>query len=245
MTAVRKPLLFGIAALGLLAGSSAEAVLASYSLVFGEGIPPVTISGTGVGTTSGPASFPIPAGVFAGNPKLVFPISPTFVWLTAVTIPANSVNNPAVNLAPGGAMGLSGRMFFKSLGGTGGGSIPIFPIGGGGTAMGDIQELPVKIVGGVWQYSANKVFTGMGALLSNNVSATATAFDNRTGASGQGTVQLVAPAYALISPPSLGGNLPLFGVLTLTYLPEPGTLLLLASGVAALGAIGRSRREKG
>ena len=64
-------------------------------------------------------------------------------------------------------------------------------------------------------------------------------YDNRT-AGGLGTVKLVAPA-GLMS--TLGGNLPLFVTLTLT-IPEPGTLLLLGSGVVGLAVLGHRRRRK-
>jgi hypothetical protein len=40
---------------------------------------------------------------------------------------------------------------------------------------------------------------------------------------------------------NIAGTLAAFGVLSLTYVPEPGTLLLLGLGVAGLAAIGRRR----
>ena len=65
-------------------------------------------------------------------------------------------------------------------------------------------------------------------------------YDART-PGGLGTVKLVAPA-GLMS--TLGGNLPLFVQLTLTFVPEPGTLLLLGSGIAGLAIIGRKRMRR-
>jgi hypothetical protein len=40
------------------------------------------------------------------------------------------------------------------------------------------------------------------------------------------------------------GQIPTFGTLTLRYVPEPGTLLLLGSGIAGLALIGRRKRRK-
>jgi len=55
-----------------------------------------------------------------------------------------------------------------------------------------------------------------------------------------GVVQLVTP---VIVNTNLGGNevLALFGTLRIQFIPEPGTLLLLGSGVAGLALLGRRR----
>jgi hypothetical protein len=244
MQAMRKLSLFlassGLALLLMAAPaiSAPAPVQGAVSLVIAT-LPPPTITGNGIGDTVGGGSHSVPAGLFSGNPAIVVPISPTFVGLFNVTVPANSINNPAATFNPGGAMALSGSAFFNN---GAGGNIPLGPVGGGGTAMAIIQSIPVKLVGNTWQGVApggSKVFTAMGAAVVNLISATATAFDNRNGA-GLGTVQLVAPAYALISGGALG-NLPVFGVLTLTYTPEPGTLLLLGTGIAGLAVIGRKK----
>jgi len=58
-----------------------------------------------------------------------------------------------------------------------------------------------------------------------------------------GVVQLVTP---VIVNTNLGGNevLALFGTLRLHFVPEPGTLLLLGSGVTGLALLGRRRMRK-
>jgi hypothetical protein len=56
---------------------------------------------------------------------------------------------------------------------------------------------------------------------------------------GQGTIVLVTPIRILTN--TGGGPIAAFGLLTLTYVPEPGTLLLLGFGVAALAAAGQRR----
>jgi len=84
------------------------------------------------------------------------------------------------------------------------------------------------------------VFSATGAALGIPATIVATAYDNRTPA-GAGTVQLVAPGSISFN---LFGGFPAFGVLTLTYTPEPGTLTLLGAGVAALAMLGRRKLEE-
>ncbi len=60
-------------------------------------------------------------------------------------------------------------------------------------------------------------------------------------AAGLGQVTLVAPG-GLMS--TLGGAFPLFVSMTLNFVPEPGTLLLLGSGIAGLAIVGRKRMRR-
>ncbi len=43
---------------------------------------------------------------------------------------------------------------------------------------------------------------------------------------------------------TLGGPFPLFVSMTLNFVPEPGTLLLLGSGIAGLAIVGRKRMSR-
>jgi hypothetical protein len=97
----------------------------------------------------------------------------------------------------------------------------------------------LTLVAGVIQANPYQLgmLTLMGALNTAPHTIMGTGVDNRT-AGGAGTLVLVSPTVV-----NLGalGTLASIATLTLTYVPEPGTLLLLATGVAGLAAIGRKR----
>jgi hypothetical protein len=61
-------------------------------------------------------------------------------------------------------------------------------------------------------------------------------------AAGSGMVQLVTVTKAFTSLTGSFPELPLFGVLTLQFVPEPGTLLLAGAGVLGLILVGRKNR---
>jgi hypothetical protein len=81
---------------------------------------------------------------------------------------------------------------------------------------------------------------GVPVLTDNGAGNTTTGYDNRT-LGGGGKVKLVAPA-GLMS--TLAQNLPLFISMTLTFVPEPGQLLLMGSGLASLVLLGLMRMRR-
>ena len=91
-----------------------------------------------------------------------------------------------------------------------------------------------------WQTGiATVTINGVPLTTANGAPLQTTGYDNRT-AGGLGMVKLVAPA-GLMS--TLGGDFPLFASMTLTFVPEPGTLLLLGSGIAGLAILGRRKQR--
>jgi hypothetical protein len=56
-----------------------------------------------------------------------------------------------------------------------------------------------------------------------------------------GVVQLVTPVRVTTT---IAGTTPLFGILRIHFVPEPGTFLLFGSGVVAMGIAGRRRAKK-
>lgn len=210
-------------------------------------LPPPTLTGSAAAANSvGGGIASVPAGMFLGPAtNLNVPISPTFVGLTAVTVPANSLNNPQGVFNLNGAMGLAGSAFFLGISGsppqTGQplGNVPLAPVGGGGNLPFAVGPLGGTLIGATWM-GGTQVFSLMAGALAIPLTGKATSYDNRT-AGGVGTVQLVAPAKANLGP---FGALPVFGILTLTYTPEPGTLLLLGTGIAGLAMIGRKKLSK-
>jgi hypothetical protein len=211
------------------------------------------LTGSGIGDSSGQFdAASIPAGLISLATTAIVPINPPAIGLSLITVPTPAAN-AAGSFVPGGggggglggAMGNSAvaNLFFTN--GNPAGSVALNPLGGGGTAMAMVAALPVTVVGAVWTdlgvnaTTPTKTIMIMEAPTAIPSTVTATAFDNRT-AGGLGTVQLVAPVIAKIFGGNLG-NLPVVGVLTLQFVPEPGTLLLVGSGIDGLVAYGRKR----
>jgi hypothetical protein len=88
------------------------------------------------------------------------------------------------------------------------------------------------IVGNPYQLG---MVTAMGALQGVPSTVMGTGFDNRT-LGGLGTLQLVSPASIGLG---TGGSLAMLATLSITFVPEPTTALLVGGGLVALGALRR------
>jgi len=124
-------------------------------------------------------------------------------------------------------------------------------IGVGGTiTIGGNGAIRISIESGPWTLAT---VTGLNQTVKGNyitlsragfVHGPASASNSST-AANSGLIQLVAPQNVTTS--GILGNstaISLFMTLTLHFIPEPGVLLLLGSGVVGLGLLGRSRMKK-
>jgi hypothetical protein len=246
--------LFTLLAMALATGAQATIFTGGVSFSLG-GLAPQVASGTGWGTsiatppkpgpcvlgdvatiTSYPPTYPLPwaavGPVRIGMGPSAFPISAVTFSLVApgpcsfTDAPGNVLGGPC---ALGGAWSASvaGRPFL------------VIPLSGlGVTGRVSFGPYGSYIDAQQWRTgTATFTINGVAFTTTNGAPLQTAGYDNRT-AGGLGTVNLVAPA-GLMS--TLGGNTPLFVSMTLTFVPEPGTLLLLGLGVAGLAVVGRRR----
>jgi hypothetical protein len=106
--------------------------------------------------------------------------------------------------------------------------------GGGGTI--------IRVYGTGWTTGVQTLMapaTTVGGGTTAPTTVTATGADLRT-ASGAGTLVLISPMFVRTN---LAGDIPTFATLTLNYVPEPSTLLLVGVGIAGLALRGRKRHR--
>ena len=178
---------------------------------------------------------------------------------TTVTFMFNKATymTPGISLVGGGVggpMGINGAALVTILGGLATLNIPLSNVGGGSK---------VRVVNGavVIVAAASQWTTGTGVMRSVTTTSTHTpgststplfgtvtvmGYDHRT-AGGQGAVRLVVPVKAVVGLGSAADpafRLPVITSLTVNFVPEPGTGLLLAAGLLALAWHGSLRRGR-
>jgi hypothetical protein len=239
------------AALGL-AGTAQGAILTSASIFipFGRfGVPP-PITGTGAGTSLGVGATATLAsstltGVATGTVTAAPPISQVILSLTG-----HAAGSFTPSGGPGGGFGgtmtLAGAVRIMAYGGEVSlVRLPLSPAGQPGgffhvTTPGEQIILQVSGTGwttGSWTLMVPATTIDGGTQTPYTV--TATGADLRT-AGGADTLVLITPMFIRTN---YGGDVPTFATLTLNYVPEPSTLLLVGVGIAGLALRGRKRHQ--
>jgi len=120
---------------------------------------------------------------------------------------------------------------------------------GGLLTIGGFGAIRISLVNQAWTLGTvsgvNQTVSGGFKTLSRKGFVHGPASTTSSTATGSGVIQLVAPQQVTTS--GISGNssqLTLFASLTIHFIPEPGLLLLIGSGVVGLGLLGRSRMKK-
>lgn len=188
-------------------------------------IPSIIISATvGTGTISG----------ISGAPPINAPGTIPVKGVTLVCLLAGCPPTPG-----GGALTLNNT---TNNGATGIGVGGLLTIGGKGSPR-------ISIENGPWTIGqrTGEIQTGGGGFrtLAKTGFIHGPASSTSSTAQSSGVIQLIAPQQVTVI--GVNGNnskLSLFATLTLHFIPEPGLLLLIGSGVVGLGLLGRGRMKK-
>jgi hypothetical protein len=244
-------LVFGLAgqahavALGFTGSVTIQLATLSPIAILNTGAPVATVNGanaaghlTGLQFAASPFSLP-PTGMFKG---LLVPVTdPAASPIFGVIIAAHNANANFAgvgNAGFGGTMPLNGSArvcLFASCGKANNAAnlnIPLSVVGGPGGSTTVTGAVNLTVVGAPWT-------TGIAAVGTITQMGGAAPASNTGAASG--TVKLVTPIFISTNIAGASAVVPAFAILNLHFVPEPGTLMLLGSGIAGLMAFGRSR----
>jgi len=244
-----------IAAVGLALGVAGQAqatvlpVAGSLSLSIAT-LPAITTTWSGTGSVDVTATSitGLTAGVLSVANLTVPVTDPAAFPLTGVFIPSasNGTGNFSFDAAGngGGLMALTGSAnmcLFSPCSAPPPANLVVPFTTGGANGIG-LGGTPITVSGLV-----NVTLTGngwtTGTVSIGSLTATGSPWDYGAGCGLGCSVTLVTPT---VISTNIGASavIPSFATLTLSYVPEPGTLLLLASGVAGLAVLGRKRMSQ-
>jgi hypothetical protein len=183
-------------------------------------------------TTSVPITAPFPIV----DVRLGVPAGLTAALFEAGAAPGGGLGGDAP-LKGSVRLGLLGPPPFAFL------TVPLSPIGveGARAAASSPIGVTVTVVGRAWTTGSVQLL-GTAGPFAGQLLGQAQGTDTRS-AGGAGSIVLVTPT--LIRTNIAGSeNIPLISVLTVNFVPEPATLLLVGSGLAGLTALSRRRRAR-
>jgi PEP-CTERM motif len=206
----------------------------------------VSLPGSGTATVNGSGAgghltaLSLAGGEFA-TAAFVLPITdPAAAPIKGLQVTASNAAGAFVGSGGagfGGTMGLNGFtkvcLFGPCSAAVANLAVPLAPVGVGGFAQ-VTAAVNLTVIGAPWTTGTAAVgtVTAMGGV--SPLSSTGMA---------SGNVTLVTPVFVStnIAPSAV---VPVFAIMSLHFVPEPGTLVLLGSGIAGLVAFGRSSRNR-
>jgi hypothetical protein len=239
----------------LLLGSEAQGVALpvewELEIQFGTSATRIGVAGTGVAIVNGSGglgaltSLELPAGMIASAMAALDVTDPAASPIQGILlIVSNGAGNFAIGTGGdlGGAMALPGReriCLFSNCDAAppANVSVPLTPIGAGGFAY-SVGSVNLTVEGAPWTTGiataiglGTTMFTGYAHGPASNTGSTA-----QVG----GSLQLITP-FTVATDIQVDGPLTAVARLTLRFVPEPTSALLVAGGLVALARWGRSR----